>query len=248
MKKEIELIFLLAGQGSRLQNVTNGLNKCLVTINKQQTILNRIILQCLSHFEVKRIHFVIGYEGESLKKYINKLMNKCNFQNYNIYVNEEYENTNNLHSLSKVDFNKIEKDCLLIDGDLIVEDAILDRINNLEKTTIIVDKEIILDDEAMKIEEVEGRVTRLGKGIKSIKTLSESIGIVYLEYKIIKEIKGFFENKFYHPEEYYEYMLQNILENDFKIYTADIQGLKWVEIDDALDYKKAKNLFGDTSK
>lgn len=119
----MQVVILAAGMGKRLGNLTRNNTKCMIRVNGI-TLIDRALSQ-FSKLKLNRIIIVIGYKGKELKEYVG--------DNYNgipihyIY-NPIYDKTNNIYSLSLAKKELQEDDTLLIESDLIFEDAVLDKI------------------------------------------------------------------------------------------------------------------------
>ena len=60
----MQAVFLAAGMGRRLGELTKGNTKCMVEVNGV-TLIDRLLGQ-LSALDLKRVVIVVGYEGEKL--------------------------------------------------------------------------------------------------------------------------------------------------------------------------------------
>ena len=59
-------VYLVAGRGSRLGNMTEETPKCLISINKEP-LLTRSLIQ-ISALGVKKVILVVGYKSDVIKK------------------------------------------------------------------------------------------------------------------------------------------------------------------------------------
>ena len=67
----MQAIILAAGMGKRLKGLTANNTKCMVKVNGV-TLIERMLNQ-LDRLGLSKITIVIGYEGQKLVDYINKL-------------------------------------------------------------------------------------------------------------------------------------------------------------------------------
>ncbi|MDE7368083.1 MAG: phosphocholine cytidylyltransferase family protein, partial [Lachnospiraceae bacterium] len=132
----MQAIILAAGMGKRLKELTEHNTKCMVRVNGE-TLIERMLSQ-LDKLALERIVIVVGYKQEVLKDYIRELLTKTPI----IFVeNTVYDKTNNIYSLYLAKDYLLEKDTLLLESDLIFEDAILEELVNDERDTLaLVDK------------------------------------------------------------------------------------------------------------
>ena len=68
--KKLSAIFLLAGFGKRISDVTNN-PKCLLKINKK-TLIDRN-LDILKKLGISNVIFVLGYKKQMIKKQIKRI-------------------------------------------------------------------------------------------------------------------------------------------------------------------------------
>src|SRR3989338_8561090 len=131
---EMKAIILAAGLGNRLQEILEGKPKPLLKVKNKSII--QYSLDALSKTSLKKIHIVIGHKGEFIKneigsRYKNLEISYCN--------NDLYSSTGSMHSLF-CGLNEPE-DCLVLDGDIIYEDNILEEIiSNKQKNLVLLTK------------------------------------------------------------------------------------------------------------
>ena len=119
----MQAIILAAGMGKRLKELTRNNTKCMVKVNGK-TLIERMLAQ-LDRLNLSRIVIVIGYEGQKLVDFIDQL----DIKTETVYVeNPIYFKTNNIYSLYLAREYLLKEDTLLLESDLIFEDAVLDRI------------------------------------------------------------------------------------------------------------------------
>ena len=143
-------LILAAGMGKRLKDLTKNNTKCMVEVNGV-TLIERALRQ-LDALSLNRIVLVVGYERQKLIDYINTLSIKTPI----VYVeNPIYNKTNNIYSLALAKKELSEDDTILLESDLIFEDAVLDELlNDPRETLALVDKyESWMDGTCVKISE-----------------------------------------------------------------------------------------------
>lgn len=114
----MQAIILAAGMGKRLKELTANNTKCMVKVNGV-TLIERMLRQ-LDALKLDRIVIVVGYEGEKLTQYVNAL----SIATPVVFVdNPVYDKTNNIYSLSLAKEFLLQDDTLLLESDLIFEDA-----------------------------------------------------------------------------------------------------------------------------
>lgn len=244
----MQAIILAAGMGRRLGAYTRNNTKCMVKVNGQP-IIDRMLKQ-LSTLDLRRVVIVVGYEAQSLKEHIEQT---CPEGLNVVYVNNDiYDRTNNIYSLALAKDLMREDDTLLMESDLVVDDACLKRIlDNPEPNLALVAKyESWMDGTMVRIDEERNIVNFVPKAdfrYADSDTYYKTVNI----YKFSREFSAqkyvpFLEayTKAVGNNEYYENVLRIISfldSHDLKALPLD--GEKWYEIDDKQDLDIAEALF-----
>lgn len=243
----MQAIILAAGMGKRLKELTSNATKCMVEVNGV-TMIERMLSQ-LEQLKLNRIVVVVGYEGEKLMKYIDTLKIHTPI----VYVNNEiYYKTNNIYSLFMAKNYLVEDDTLLLESDLIFEDAVLKRLldNPYPSLALVAKFESWMDGTVVTLDEEDNIKNFLGK--KDF--VFEDIPKYYKTVNIYKFSKSF-SNSHYVPfleayskalgnNEYYEQVLKVITLLDKPEIKAERLGHEaWYEIDDVQDLNIAESIF-----
>ena len=244
----MQAIFLAAGMGRRLKELTSNATKCMVEVNGQ-TMIERALHNLESLKCVDKIIFVIGYEGDKLRKYVDSLGIDIPIE----YIrNDIYDKTNNIYSLYLAKDKLMEDDTLLLESDLVYEEAVIRKlVENPYPSLVLVDKfESWMDGTCIKIDDDNNIISFLDKKRFDFSETGEYYKTVNL-YKFSKD----FSIKHYVPfleayckalghNEYYEQVLKVItfLDNP-EIKACKLNGEKWYEIDDVQDLDIAETIF-----
>lgn len=243
----MQAIILAAGMGKRLKELTQNNTKCMIKVDGI-TLIERMLRQ-LEKLHLSRIVVVVGYEGKRLVDFINTLQPKTPIA----YVdNPIYDKTNNIYSLYLAKEYLRKEDTLLLESDLIFEDAVLDElINDPRETLALVDKyESWMDGTCMKLDSndrieafIPGSQFQFSENKDYFKTVniykfskhfSETHYVPFLE----AYVKALGDN------EYYEQVLRVITMLDApEIQAKRLSGQRWYEIDDVQDLDIATTLF-----
>ena len=122
--------------------------KTLLEINGT-TILKRT-LNFLSDIGVKDIVILLGYESTLVKKVVESYNDLDLSITY--ITNDDFRTTNNIYSVSLAQNLLINEDFILLNGDVIFEKVVLEKIHNDPHDFILsVDNQKALGDEEMKI-------------------------------------------------------------------------------------------------
>lgn len=240
-------MILAAGMGKRLKELTKNNTKCMIEVNGV-TLIERMLKQ-LDRFHLSRIIIVIGYEGQKLIDFIETLDIKTPIH----YVNNAiYDKTNNIYSLALAKDYLVKEDTLLLESDLIFEDAVLRTLlEDPRETLALVDKyESWMDGTCVKL----GEDDRIEAFVPGKKFVFKDIPYYYKTVNIYKFSKHF-SITHYVPfleaystalgnNEYYEQVLRVItMLDDPEIRAKKLDGQLWYEIDDIQDLDIAESMF-----
>ena len=142
--KNISAIFLLAGLGKRIINLTKN-PKCLLKINNQ-TIIDRN-LTFLKELKIKNVTLVLGFKKDLIKK---EIIKHKKFFNFNFVYNDNFIKHGNSYSLLKgLKFTKMQS--LVFDGDLVYSKKILENfLIKGHRTSFLIGKTTIKNIECAK--------------------------------------------------------------------------------------------------
>lgn len=245
----MQAIILAAGMGRRLGELTQNNTKCMLEVNGIR-LIDRYLIQ-LAKYNLDRIIIVVGYEGQKLIDYI-----QANYPDRNIeFVNNPiYDKTNNIYSLALAKKYLCNDDTILMESDLIVEDAIIDKlVNHPDKDIALVAKyEQWMDGTMVRIDDsrrILQFIPKTGFRYEEAEEYYKTVNI----YKFSRE----FSSRQYIPfleayckvmgnNEYYEQVLSvlTLLQNT-SLRALPIGNEKWYEIDDVQDLDIASTLFSE---
>lgn len=243
----MQAIILAAGMGRRLGEFTAENTKCMLEVNGVR-LIDRMLTQ-LNNLPISRIIIVTGFGRENLKHHIRENYDCSNI----IFIdNPVFEKTNNIYSLWLARELMAQEDTMLLESDLILEDAILDLLYNCEYENVaLVSKYETWNDGTMvKIDSECNIINFVPKAYFDYNETSSYYKTLNV-YKFSKEfitghylpfldayIKALGEN------EYYEQVLRVItLIDKFGMKGLPVKGMKWYEIDDVQDLRIAETIF-----
>lgn len=245
----MQAIILAAGLGRRLGEFTAGNTKCMVPVNGVM-LIDRMLMQ-LQRLPLSRIVVVIGYEGEKLRRHIGESFPGLNVE----YVeNEIYDKTNNIYSLWLAREVMQDDDTLLLESDIIVDDAVIDMIYASEypDVALVARYEPWMDGTMVRLDDDDNIISFIPKKAFSYNDIDSYYKTVNI-YKFSRE----FAVKRYLPfleayikvlgdNEYYEQVLRVItLVDTTGIKALPIGDMPWYEIDDVQDLRIAETIFAD---
>ena len=243
----MQAIILAAGMGRRLGEFTADNTKCMLEVNGVR-LIDRMLNQLL-RLNLNRIVIVIGYEGEKLKSYLTKNYPALPIE---FVENNVYDKTNNIYSLWLARGFMAEDETLLLESDLIYEDAILEAAvkTQLKNVALVSKYETWMDGTMVRIDEDNNIVNFIPK--KAFKY--SDTDYYYKTVNIYKFSREFIVNhylpfldayiKVLGENEYYEQVLRVItLIDTAGIKALPITGMYWYEIDDVQDLRIAETIF-----
>ena len=243
----MQALILAAGMGKRLGALTRGNTKCMVKVNGVR-LIERMLDQ-LSRLGLARTVIVVGYKGENLKAFAGTEWKGMPIE----YVeNPDYSRTNNIYSLSLAVDRLVEDDTLLLESDIIFDDAVLSRLAEDPRPNLVcVDKFQWWMDGTMVVLDRDSRVRRF---VSKSEFRHDEIDRYYKTVNVYKFSRQFLEtcyvpflnaySKVFGNNEYYEQVLRVIAHVDAaRLEALPLRGEKWYEIDDAQDLDIAESLF-----
>ena len=157
----MKAILLNAGMGKRLGYLTKNNPKCLIKINDKDTILD-YQLKNLIKSNLKEIIMPTGYFEEKIKNHV-----KINYPTLNIqYINNPiYYKTNYIYSIYLLK-NVIDDDVILLHGDLIFSNILLEEIiNSKDINIVLVNKEIPPPEKDFKALIIDEKIIKIGVNV-----------------------------------------------------------------------------------
>lgn len=231
-------VVLAAGIGSRLRPLTATRPKALVPLAGRPLVDH--VLDVLAAGGIDSVVVVVGYQAARLTDYLaarRDLRIAC-------VENAAFASTNTLASLAAA-ARLVGDAFLLIDGDLVFEPAVLESILG-DGTRLAVDRGRTLDDDAVKVAVGGHRITHVGKTLPSgSSAVGESIGLARVDRETAAALFPLCARLLAGGarEAYYEAAFQTLIDAGARFVAADVTGLRWVEIDDHEDFRRAEALF-----
>jgi phosphoenolpyruvate phosphomutase len=225
----MKALILNSGLGSRMGVLTSEHPKCMTEIPAHETILSRQ-LKLIEAVGIEDVVITTGY-------YDGVLVNYCNSLDISLHItfvkNPIYDQTNYIFSIYCAK-DYLDDDILLMHGDLVFENEVLDRVLSSESSCMTVSSTLPLPEKDFKARVVDGKVMAVGVDIFNEAMEAQAL------YKLNKEdwkvwldkIVEFCEND--NRKVYAENAL-NALNGDANIYALDVQNLLCSEIDNPED-------------
>ena len=241
----MKVIFLAAGQGTRLRPYTDDRPKCMVELNGKPMLHYQ--LEVLSQLNVPTSDQAIvgGY-----------LQDRLDAPGLQQFTNPRYGQTNMVGTLfCAQEWMKPGEDLLICYGDIIYESRVMQAVLDCKAEVCLaadlnwkalwsLRMDNPLDDaETFKIDKVSGNVVELGKKPKSYDEIqAQYMGIIKIRADKVADFMDFYDNLDSHAiydgkdfdNMYMTGFIQSLIDADWEVKPAYTQG-GWVEVDSVDD-------------
>jgi choline kinase len=249
----MKVIILAAGKSSRLGKYTKDRHKCLLKLGGISIIERQI--RTFRQAGISDIVIVKGFASE-----------KLNLEGVSYYINEEYHNTNMVHSLFCAE-PEIQGDVIICYADILFEYAVLQTLLQapLYDIAVVVDtlwKEYYKERFEEPFEEAESlicdddnRILEIGESHPApLNVQAQYIGLIKLSdngsktfRQVYNQAKAIYWNKPWQRGRIFQkiYMtdfLQALIDNNYPVHAIPIQH-GWLEFDSVIDYEKVLEWF-----
>lgn len=229
-------IILAAGKGVNLQPLTLKTPKSLYKLNRNTTVLQRMVRLIRKNDTSAEIVVVAGFMYEQVTRELER-------ENVIIVRNPFYSTTGSIASLW---FAKkyLERDNVTImNSDIVAEEKLVEDVicKNTDVPYVLVDSS---KTEGKYNVQVNGdRICVMSKALSSF--YAQYVSITKLDAVsarfLIEEIDNMVNGEMY-DQLFEDALVQMIFENDFDLYYKDIKDYSWSEIDNVDDLLKAREV------
>ena len=231
----MKALILNSGMGSRMGMLTSEHPKCMTEISNTETILSRQLRQ-LAGVGVKDIVITTGLYDTVLVDYCTGL----NLPLQIVYVNNPvYDRTNYIYSIFCAK-EYLDDDILLIHGDMVFEDKVLDMVMSFEHSCMTVSSTVALPEKDFKAVIQNGQIEKIG-----IEFFNDAMTAQPL-YKLkrddldlwVAQIVKYIDNR---NMKCYAENAYNDISDRCHIYPLDVKDMLCGEIDNVMDYTIISN-------
>ena len=225
----MKALILNSGMGSRMGVLTSEHPKCMTEISPRETILSRQLTQ-LCEAGVKQAVITTGLFDHVLEAYCESLDLPLE---YTFVHNPDYRVTNYIYSIYLAR-EALDDDILLMHGDLVFENEVLDRVLGSETSCMTVSTTLPLPEKDFKAVIRDGKVVRVGVGYFEEAAAAQALYHLKRDdwKKWLAEIEAFVNAG---KVTVYAEEALNALEGAADIAALDVGDLLCAEIDDAQD-------------
>jgi L-glutamine-phosphate cytidylyltransferase len=236
----MKAIILSAGQGSRLGHLVDDKPKCLIDFNGR-SLLDRQ----LDTLEANGVHdavVVTGFHDELVSEAIAR---RSGGPKVRTIYNPFYKVADNTGSLFMAR-EELNGDCLVWNGDTLVSRALMRRVvaNDRSGICVTIDRKDSYDEDDMKVVEEGGRLKAIGKRLPMASVNAESIGLLAFRSGGAEQFREAIDRAMRTPEGTTIWYLRVIhqLARSADVWTFDIEGEEWGEVDFPADVEDAGEL------
>jgi len=243
--KPIKAIILSAGQGRRLLPLTESMPKCLLPVSDKPVLAWQI--DALLAVGINDITIITGFQVTLIEALLQHRY--ANHPKIKILFNPFYEVADNLASCW-IARAEMDGDFLLLNGDTMIEPALLGKVLNSEPApiTLSVDDKDTYDADDMKVQLDTARwVKQVSKIVPPHQVNAESIGLIYFREQGAHMFRNAVEEALRHPAELKSWYLSIIdrLAKQHLVNSCSIKGSRWCEIDFIEDLARAGIIFSE---
>jgi choline kinase len=235
----MKAIILSAGQGSRLGHLVDDKPKCLIDFNGR-SLLDRQ-LDTIEANGVQEAVVVTGFHDELVNEAIAR---RSGGPDVRTIFNPFYKVADNTGSLFMAR-EELAGDCLVWNGDTLVSRELMRRVigNGQSGICVTIDRKDSYDEDDMKVVEEGGRLKAIGKRIAA-GVNAESIGLLAFRSGGAEQFRDAIDRAMRTPEGTTIWYLRVIhqLAQSADVWTFDIEGEEWGEVDFPADVETARTL------
>lgn len=222
-------LILAAGRGTRISRYLSGKPKCTVDIGGQSLI--KYTVKNLQKKGIDKIGVVLGFGSDYIKEELKGL-------NVEYYYNNFFDVTNSIAS-AWFAFDFLEDDMIIMNGDVFLEESLLDDIIKEEKSPVLFSDETRKEEADYKFYYENGILIKYGKELTGDDITGEYIGVAKLKKEFIpkfkNQLKYMIENQ--QHSVWWENILYSLTDNQ-KIHVKNIKNKFWAEVDYIEDYER----------
>lgn len=225
----MKALILNSGMGSRMGDITKVHPKCMTNISEAETILSHQLRQ-LAKAGVNEVVMTTGLFDEILVEYCENLGLPIK---YTFVKNPIYDQTNYIYSIYCAR-EELDDDIVLMHGDLVFEDAVLDMTLNSEVSCMTVSSTLPLPEKDFKAVITDGRIEKVGiEFFDSAMAAQPLYKLKRDDWKIwLDSIVAFCEND---TRKCYAENAFNVVSDRCLIYPLDVKDMLCSEIDNPDD-------------
>jgi len=242
-------IVLSAGQGKRLLPLTATEPKCLLPVDGDSTVLD-LQLAALARCGFEQVTVVVGFGADHVERFVAR--NRYGEMRVETQYNPFFSISDNLATCWMAR-EAMQGDFVLLNGDTLFEDALLERVLDAPRAaiTVTIDRKDEYDADDMKVKlDPEGRLGSIGKTLPPSTVDGEAIGMILFREPGTIAYREALDRAIRQPESMRNWYLSVVdeLAHKMPVDTVCIEGCWWAEIDCPEDLDAVRGHFLPGSK
>lgn len=227
----MKVLILVAGRGTRISRYLSGNPKCTVEIGEQKLIQYTIDL--LNKKGITDIALVLGYRGSIIKEVL---------KNHNVkyFENPFYDVTNSIASAwFAKDFLKDYDDTLIMNGDVFMEESLLDEILAEKRSPVMIADGTRKEEGDYKFGYANGLLLKYGKELTGDDVTGEYVGIGKFDKEFMPAFLDKMEEMIFSQNHsvWWENIVYDMVGTQ-DVFVKEIDGKFWAEVDYIEDYER----------
>ncbi|MBQ4148928.1 MAG: phosphocholine cytidylyltransferase family protein [Clostridium sp.] len=226
----MKVFILAAGRGTRISRFLSGKPKCTVDIGGIPLI--RYTVELLKSRGIKDIAISLGYRADVIKE----VLKGCGVT---YYINPFYDVTNSIASAWFAKDFLTGDDILIMNGDVYLEAALLDRILAEKGSPVMYADESRRETADYKFFYEDGILRKYGKELAGDDITGEYIGIGRFSKDFMPDFLRRMEEMIGRQE--HQVWWENVVYSmcsERPVYVKDVGGMFWAEVDYIEDYDR----------
>lgn len=227
----MKVLILAAGRGTRISRYLSGNPKCTVEIGNGQRLIQYTV-DLLRKKGIGEIGIVLGYKARVIREVLGD-------REISFFYNPFYDVTNSIASAWFArEFLKGD-DLLIMNGDVYLEEGLLDQILREEKSPVMFADESRKETADYKFYYENGILQKYGKELSGSDITGEYIGIGRFSKVFLPEFTDRMETMIGRQEHsvWWENVVYSLSEEQ-PIYVENVEGRFWAEVDYIEDYER----------
>jgi choline kinase len=228
----MKAVIMAAGRGTRISRHIQGKPKCCVEFDGEPII--RRTLRVLKSHGIKDVAIITGYQSGEVIKAMQP-------HQAAVFYNPFFDVTNSIASLwfAKEFFSEPD-DTIIINGDLFIEDALLEAIIDEKRSPVFLADTSRIAEADYRFVWKDDILSRYGKDIPNEETTGEYVGIGKFDksffIKFITKLDEMISSQ--QSGKWWEDIFYAFVGTGTRIYVKDIKGVFWAELDYVEDYNR----------
>lgn len=228
----MKAILLAAGRGTRIARNVGIVPKSTLPVNGEP-----LIHRSVKMLQAKGLECIVctGYEEQQVKN----ALYDCDGVKY--YTNPFYDVTNSIASLWMAR-EELNDDVIILNADVFFSEEILDLIMKDSRDPVMaIDKSRTIEGDYFFYTSLDGKIEKYGKGLPIEQRTCEYVGMAKICKSFLPKFVARMDELIYKQEHgvWWENVLYSYTDaHEEDIYTIDVDGRFWAEIDYFDDYER----------